>query len=284
MGLTPDSSHSLVHPLLTPPVRPLSPHLHLPHRPLKHAQVSRVHPPNHVRPAPIGKRLGLERDARQKLRRVRVRVPDELVKVAPRRRRDGGCATALSAPCGRGCGAHEEGPVEGKGLSACVFVAPELDELDGVAAEGDLDGGQYRRDGDRGVAWGRDKERDRGRGLAWNWGGGNDEARRGVGRVSLRHVCNARRQPTTGAQAKGIDLRLPEPWLYPYMLQTSFLLLSSGMRSETRRPVFYTTPSSIVWRCARVDEHIGRAVVVGRCGPHLLFFFFASAVTPGSLI
>ena len=151
-----------------------------------------------MRPSPVGERLGLEpRGARQKLGRVRVRVPDELVKVAARRRRGGGGAAARSGARGRGCGADEEGPVEGEGLPAFVFVAPELDEFDGVAAGGDLDGGQHGRDGGRGVGWGRDGERDRGRGLAWNWGGGGgDEARRGhkgwVGRVSLSGVCRTR--------------------------------------------------------------------------------------------
>jgi hypothetical protein len=68
---------------------------------------------------------------------VLVRVPDELVKLATWGRRD--CAAAWSGACGCGtvcgggqqCSADEEIPVDGKGLRALVFVAPESDEFDG---------------------------------------------------------------------------------------------------------------------------------------------------------
>ena len=155
-------------------------------------------------PAPIGERLGFKVDARQKLGSVRVRGPDELIKVTARGL---GGRLAVRSPArgavhgrgrcalgGGGRGADKEGPVQGNGLSAFVFIAPELDEFDGVAARRHLDGHQRRHGEGRGVAgsrdlrWHRHRHRHWGCGRGRGRGGSGYEARRErvgwVGRVS----------------------------------------------------------------------------------------------------
>ena len=192
----PHSVHHFIHPMVGPPIRSMAPHPHLSHHPLKQRQLPRTHPPNHMRPAPIGNRVGLKRDMVQKLGCIRLLRPGELVKVAPWGR-------DRSARSGTGRGTDEKGPVKGKGLAGFVFAAPELGEFDRVTAGGDWNWVNCRR-ARTGGCWDGRRTNDGG------GGGGSGVARSGgigwVGRVSLRGcmgICTTRVTRSTRQKRRG---------------------------------------------------------------------------------